>query len=38
DGSKVLIVDHELSEDLDGNILDIEGAAQGNNFVVIERK
>ena len=38
DGSKVLIVDHELSEDLDGNKLDIEDAAQGNNFVVIERK
>ena len=38
DGSKVLIVDHELSKDLDGNILDIEDAAQGNNLVVIERK
>ena len=38
DGSKVLIVGRELSEDLDGNILDIEDEAQGKNFVVIERK
>ncbi len=37
-GSKVLIVDHELSKDLDGNILDIEDATQGNSFVVIEKK
>jgi len=38
DGSKVLIVGRELSEDLDGNVLDIEDEAQGKNFVVIERK
>lgn len=38
DGSKILIVDHELSKDLDGNILDIEDEAQVRNFVVIERK
>jgi hypothetical protein len=37
DGSKILIVDRELSEDLNGNILDVEYAAQGNNFVVIEK-
>jgi hypothetical protein len=37
DGSKILIVDRKLAEDLKGNILDIESATQGNNFVVIEK-
>ena len=37
DGLKVLLVDYELSENLDGNILDIEDKTQGKNFVVIER-
>ena len=37
DGSKILIVDRKLAEDLNGNILDIEYATQGNNFVVIEK-
>ena len=38
DGAKVLIVDHELSKELDGDILDIENAAECNKFVVIEKK
>ena len=37
DGAKVLIVDHELSRDLDGNWLDID-ATQDNNFVVLEKR
>ena len=37
DGLKVLLVDCELSENLDGHILDIEDETQGKNFVVIER-
>ena len=37
DGFKVLLVDYELSENLDGHILDIEDETQGKNFVVIER-
>lgn len=37
DGAKVLIIDNQLARDLDGNLLDID-AAQGNNFVVLEKR
>ena len=37
DGSKVLLIDGELSERLDGDILDVEDTASGKNFVVLER-
>ena len=37
-GSKVLLVDKELSHQLDGSVLDIEENTQGKNFVVLERK
>lgn len=35
-GSKVLLVDGELSHTLHGNILDIESTAGGKSFVVLE--
>jgi len=38
DGSKILIVDQDVSRCLDGDILDIEDEAQGKSLVVIERK
>lgn len=34
-GAKVLLVDSELSNHLDGDILDVEDTAQGKNFVVL---
>ena len=37
DGSKVLLIDGELSERLDGDILDVEDTASGKSFVVLER-
>lgn len=36
-GSKVLLIDCELSERLDGDILDVEDTASGKSFVVLER-
>ena len=37
DGSKVLLIDGELSERLDGDILDVEDTAGGKSFVVLEK-
>ena len=37
-GSKVLLVDQELSDHLDGNILDVEDNAHGKSFVVLAGK
>ena len=37
DGCKVLLIDGELSERLDGDILDVEDTASGKSFVVLER-
>jgi len=37
DGSKVLLIDGELSERLDGDILDVEDTASGKSFVVLEK-
>lgn len=36
--SKVLLVDDELSDRLEGNILDVEDAPHGKSFVVLARK
>lgn len=36
-GFKVLLVDCQLSECLDGNTLDVEDTTSGRNFVVLER-
>jgi Fe-S cluster assembly iron-binding protein IscA len=36
--SKVLLVEQELSEHLDGNVLDVEDTPQGKGFVVIAGK
>jgi Fe-S cluster assembly iron-binding protein IscA len=36
-GAKVLLVDGDLSDCLDGNTLDIEDTMVGRNFVVLER-
>lgn len=37
-GAKVLLVSRELSNRLDGNILDVEDTAHGKSFVVLARK
>lgn len=37
DGSKVLLIDGELSERLDGDTLDVEDTDSGKSFVVLER-
>lgn len=37
DGSKVLLIDSELSLHLDGDTLDVEDTASGKSFVVLER-
>jgi len=37
-GSKVLLVEHELSDRLDGHILDVEDTTHGKSFVVLAGK
>ena len=37
-GSKVLLVNRELSDHLDGNILDVEDTPHGKSFVVLAGK
>ena len=38
EGSKVLLIDRELSNHLNGNILDVEDAPHGKSFVVLAGK
>jgi Fe-S cluster assembly iron-binding protein IscA len=36
-GSKILLVDKELSKHLDGSTIDVEDTAQGKSLVVLEK-
>ena len=38
EGSKVLLVEHELATRLEGHILDFEDTPDGKNFVLVERE